>query len=238
VPQEREQEIAQLRRRIARLTEEARNNEEAWKRNQQREMQLLEAQTLEVLLSFLTDGLRAAYELDAAALLLADADHKIRHLLIDQGGRPEALLAVRFVDSLADAAPALARLRKPWLGPFAHAQHAPLFGDKGRVRSVALLPLLRHGVPIALLGMGSGEPRRFTAKHATDFLQQTCCARWHGASRPRYAPATCPPATAERNSRSFCRRRTVEPAARWPSEFASPCSARRSRSPAAGAGSR
>ena len=49
-----------LRRRIARLTEEASKNEDAWQRSHRREMDLLEADTLGTLLERLTAGLREA----------------------------------------------------------------------------------------------------------------------------------------------------------------------------------
>ena len=51
-------EVTQLRRRLAALTEEARKNDEAWRRAQAREMEVLEADTLEVLFERLTAGMR------------------------------------------------------------------------------------------------------------------------------------------------------------------------------------
>lgn len=170
-PTSQTRELIELRRRIAQLTEEARNNEEAWKRNQECEMQLLEADTLGALLTCLTDGLREAYELDSSTLFVVDPEHDIRHLLMDQGGRPEKLNAVLFVDSLKSAAPVLDRIEQPWLGRYAAGDHAALFVKNVRLKSIALLPLRRHGKSIASLNLGSADPERFTARHATDFLQ-------------------------------------------------------------------
>jgi uncharacterized protein YigA (DUF484 family) len=45
-----ERELTQLRRRLAALTDEARKNDDAWRRAQAREMELLEADTLDALL--------------------------------------------------------------------------------------------------------------------------------------------------------------------------------------------
>jgi len=45
-----QREARNLRRRLAVLTEEARKNDEAWRRAQAREMELLEADTLDSLL--------------------------------------------------------------------------------------------------------------------------------------------------------------------------------------------
>lgn len=162
-------ELAELRRRVARLTEEARKNEDAWKRAQAREMDLLEADKLATLLERLTEGLRAGYQLDAATLVLADHDHEIRHLLISQGERVESLAGVSFVDTLHGLAPQL-RSSRPWLGPFERSDHGLLFGNQSGLRSVALLPLTRHERLVGSLNMGSRDAARFTRALATDFL--------------------------------------------------------------------
>ena len=59
-----DREVIELRRRIAGLRDEAKRNEDAWKRSQQREMELLEADTLPILLERLTHGLQQSYRLD------------------------------------------------------------------------------------------------------------------------------------------------------------------------------
>ena len=58
-----DRELIDLKRRIAALTDEARKNEEAWQRSQRREMELLEADSLDTLFERLTTGLRASYRL-------------------------------------------------------------------------------------------------------------------------------------------------------------------------------
>lgn len=167
---DRDREIAELQRRVARLKEEARKNEDAWKRAQAREMDLLEADEIATLLERATGGLRAGYALEAATLILVDHDHEIRHLLMSRGAGPEDFPAVRFVDALRGIAPAAERARRPWLGPYADASHAQLFPQAPPLGSVALLPLVRHRRLCGLLNLGSAEPRRFTPQHATDFL--------------------------------------------------------------------
>ncbi|HEX5418603.1 MAG TPA: DUF484 family protein [Gammaproteobacteria bacterium] len=165
-----ELELAELRRHVASLKEEARKNEEAWKRAQAREMELLEADKLAVLLERLTEGMRAGYRLEAVTLLLADSDHEIRHLLMGQGDLPESLPSVSFVDRLRELVPEVSRTGRPWLGPFASNEHATVFGSRQGLRSVALLPLLRPERLLGCIGMGSGDPRRFTPSLGTDFL--------------------------------------------------------------------
>jgi two-component system cell cycle response regulator len=162
-------EVKELRRRLAALTEEARKNDEAWRRAQAREMELLEAETLDSLLERLTAGLRESYRLDAATLVIADPDHEIRRLLAPQG-RPNVQQDVLFVDSVHGVAPAVAAGRRPWLGRFSRADHGLLFPLPAALESVALLPLTRQDRLIGCLNFGSLERKRFLSILGTDFL--------------------------------------------------------------------
>lgn len=161
----------ELRRRIAALTREARSNEAAWKANQRYQMQLLDAGSVVELLRRLTAGMHEHFRLDAATLLLADPDHEIRHLLIDQGGSLDALPDVRFCDSMQAVAPQLTDTPKPWLGPYSRADHGFLFDRDNEPASVALLPLTRQRTPFGSLNLGSRVAGRFTSAHASDFLE-------------------------------------------------------------------
>ncbi|MEO8467555.1 MAG: sensor domain-containing diguanylate cyclase [Gammaproteobacteria bacterium] len=165
-----DKELIELRWRLAALTEEARRNEDAWQRAHEREMSLLEAGSLGELLERLTNGLRTSYKLAATTLVLADPEHEIRHLLLAQGRHVEEYSNVLFVDSMHTLAPQLATAR-PWLGAFTRADHELLFPANVKLRTVALLPLLRERYPIGSINLGSDEPERFVPELATDFLR-------------------------------------------------------------------
>lgn len=162
-----DRDLTLLRRRLAVLTEEARKNDDAWRRAQAREMELLEADTLEALLERLTDGMKLSYRLEAATLVVADLDHEIRRLLAPHDARKTGVL---FVDSIHGVAPAMAAGRRPWLGKFNRADHALLFPATEGLASVALLPLTRQERLIGCLNFGSRESERFGAALGTDFL--------------------------------------------------------------------
>ncbi len=164
-------ELVDLRRRLARLRQEARNNEFTWRRSQQREMALLEAEDLPALLKELTDGLRQSFALQACTLVLCDAQHRLRHLLEDTGTDTSRLAHVRFVDDLDEILPVPALRNGPWLGPYLRSEHAMLFDTATGLASVALIPLLRNAALVGSLAFGSGESGRFTAEHGTDFLR-------------------------------------------------------------------
>jgi two-component system cell cycle response regulator len=167
--EDHDRELTLLRRRLAVLTEEARKNDDAWRRAQAREMELLEAHTLEALLERLTSGLRASYRLEAATLVVADLDHEIRRLLSSQGTQPAEQNSVLFVDSVQGVASAAAG-RRPWLGKFNRADHALLFPAMLELQSVALLPLTRQERLIGCLNFGSRQRERFQAALGTEFL--------------------------------------------------------------------
>jgi diguanylate cyclase (GGDEF)-like protein len=168
--EDHDRELTLLRRRLAVLTEEARKNDDAWRRAQAREMELLEADTLDTLLERLTSGLRDSYRLETATLVVADPDHEIRRLLSQLGAPTASPGNVLFVDSVFGVAPAVTAGRRPWLGKFNRADHALLFPQCEDLHSVALLPLSRQGRLIGTLNFGSRERERFQAALGTEFL--------------------------------------------------------------------
>jgi two-component system, cell cycle response regulator len=168
--EDHDRELTLLRRRLAVLTEEARKNDDAWRRAQAREMELLEADTLDALLERLTNGLRESYRLEASTLVVADLDHEIRRLLSFQGATTAERNGVLFVDSVHGVAPAVAAGRQPWLGKFNRANHALLFPATPELQSVALLPLTRQERLIGCLNFGSCQRERFQAALGTEFL--------------------------------------------------------------------
>lgn len=165
-------ELELLRHRLAVLTEEARKNDEAWRRAQAREMELLEAGALDALLDRLTAGLRESYRLEAVTLVVADPEHEIRRLLAAQDKRSAEFERVLFVDSVHGLSPSVGAGRRPWLGRFSRADHALLFPAREELRSVALLSLTRQDRLIGSLNFGSREPQRFQAALGTEFLHQ------------------------------------------------------------------
>ena len=168
--EDHDRELTLLRRRLAVLTEEARKNDEAWRRAQAREMELLEADTLDALLERLTSGLRDSYRLEASTLVVADPDHEIRRLLSSLGPPTASHGSVLFVDSVHGVAPAVAAGRRPWLGKFNRADHALLFPASEELESVALLPLTRQERLIGSVNFASRERERFKAALGTEFL--------------------------------------------------------------------
>lgn len=164
-------QVAELKARIRALSDEAGANEQKFRRAQERELDLLRADTLPALFSQVTDGFAASYAVDALTLVLEDPQHEIRHLVIGGGDHPEDFPGVEFVDALAPLAPQLASLHRPWLGKFVRPDHALLFRGAKDLQSIALVPLRRHGRTSGVLCFGSRDPERFTHRMGSDFLQ-------------------------------------------------------------------
>ena len=167
---ELEEENERLRARLRDLTDEVGRNESLFRKTQERELELLRAGSLAQLLDRLIKGLRQSYQLDAVRLHLHDPQHEIRHLLSGDEFLLEELEGVSFVDALITAAPQVANLERPWLGPFRLADHELLLPGIRGGGSVALIPLTRQEQLDGVLVFFSADGRRFTSDLASDFL--------------------------------------------------------------------
>ncbi|MDZ7769087.1 MAG: hypothetical protein U5K38_08425 [Woeseiaceae bacterium] len=78
-----------LRSQLNRLESEARRNMRILRTSQQRELALLNAESIAGLLQVMLVYLKDSYRLDQVSVVLADPDHDIRHLLM-AGGSTEA----------------------------------------------------------------------------------------------------------------------------------------------------
>lgn len=163
-------EVRELRARIATLVDEAAANERLFKRNQERELELLQAENLAQLFGTICERLKASYALDAVTLLLTDPQHEIRHLLIAEQLQAERFPDVIFADTAGEMAPQLVSFHKPWLGPYMGCDHQLLFPRTEGLKSIALIPLRRHDRLYGSLNFGSADEKRFSRHLATDFL--------------------------------------------------------------------
>ncbi|HWK74240.1 MAG TPA: DUF484 family protein [Povalibacter sp.] len=165
-----ENEVRELRARIATLLEEAAANERLLKRSQERELDLLKADSLAQLFEAICKGLLGSYGLESVTLLLWDPQHEIRHLLIADHLNTTDFPQVIFADSMVGLTPQFASFHKPWLGPYMGCDHQLLFPREQSLRSVALIPLRRQDRLQGSLNFGSADEKRFSRHLATDFL--------------------------------------------------------------------
>jgi diguanylate cyclase (GGDEF)-like protein len=165
-----EEEVRALREEIERLHAEASRNEAVFRRTLERELAVLDAQSLPDLLSVVVDGMRESYRLESVTLVVQDPQHEVRHMLLGDGRPPGGFAGVVFTDSLLALAPQMHSLVRPWLGPYASADHQLLLPGVSGLASVAILPLRRGGQLVGALNFGSADPARFSRSLASDFL--------------------------------------------------------------------
>jgi diguanylate cyclase (GGDEF)-like protein len=162
--------IEALQAEIKRLHAEAGRNVNLFRRMLDRELAILEAQTLPELLGVIVDGLRSSHGVESVTLVVQDPQHEIRHLLLGDGHMPDAFAGVVFVDSVVMLAPQMRSLVRPWLGPYVGSDHQLLFPGAEGLASVAIMPLIRGRQLVGSLNFGSVDAQRFTAAHGSDFL--------------------------------------------------------------------
>jgi diguanylate cyclase (GGDEF)-like protein len=207
-----------LREQLATLRAEARENGRILKLAQQRELRLLQTDTLVGLFGELTEGLRLSHSLDAVSLVLLDPQHEIRHLAgteaLDGGDRG----GVQFVDTLVGLAPQFTTLYRAWLGAYVPADHQLLFPRRRDLGSLAMLPLRRQDQLLGSLNFGSRDGHRYTRHHATDFLDHlanVCAVCLENAiNRARLVRSGLTDVLTGWNNRRYLQTRLVEELAR------------------------
>ena len=112
----------------------------AWERS------LLQAVTLDEWLARVATTPEGA----AARVLLADATHELRPLVLGSRDDDGALLPVAFVPSLVGLAPQLLALRGAWRGDYHAADHALLFPAAPGLQQLLIVPLARAGHVVGL----------------------------------------------------------------------------------------
>lgn len=168
---EQQHENERLREQLETLTDQARRNEEIFRRSHERYMNLLQATSLRGLFDAMVFGLAEAYELDAVSLVIQDMRHEVRQLVQAEDPHEAPPHDVLFVETLQGLAPQYNNLWQPWLGAWSASDHSLIFPGQGGLCSCALLPLRRSGELIGCLNFGSCDAERFQRSHAVDFLK-------------------------------------------------------------------
>lgn len=158
------------KRQLEEMTAEVARNEEKMRRTHQRELRLLQAESLDALIVAMIDGLRVSYGLEYVSLVLCDPDHDIRHLLLANGTPAENFEHLLMVESMTGLAPQYIALRKPWLGAYAPCDHQLICPGATAMKSVAMIPLARQQKLVGSVNLCSSDALRFTRAHASDFL--------------------------------------------------------------------
>lgn len=166
-------EIRQLRAQIRSLLAEARQNEEKMRRFDEMERQLIGTSAMPELIKVVVHNYRATFDLDVVTLALLDPEYEQQRMLESAGWSCEQNPDVVFLGTATDLDVLYGVKQQPILDAFREIVHGRLFPDVVHPpASVALLPLVRQGMLIGSLNLGSAKADRFVSGHGTDFLER------------------------------------------------------------------
>ena len=178
--QELEFSNKQLENELHELKQEAIQNEALMRQTQSRQLDLLTTETLPDLLRNLLSNLRDVYNLQAITLLYVDNDDQLAVLLERHHLSLNDYPTMWVLDEVKNFSPKYAQFTSPILGLVSESEREFFFGDdhpesqnlsQDKLKSCAILPLMRHAEKIGYLSFGSTDPERFHKKLGTDFLQ-------------------------------------------------------------------
>lgn len=169
-PPDTQAQVQELRRQLQSLLDAARANERKLDRFDALERRLIAVSSMEELVNLLLVDCRSDFGLDAAELWLLDPDDELRRSLptLPMTKAPRLLDGHGPLKEIFGAA-RMTRLVGP--GPDAGLLASAFEPDAG-VRSAALLPLIRQGLLIGSLHLGSRDPERYDAGSGTKFLDR------------------------------------------------------------------
>jgi len=165
-------QVRELRRQLQSLLDAAHANERKLDRFDALERRLIAVSSMEELVNLLLVDCREDFGLDAAELWLLDPDDELRRALpsLPMVKAPHLLESHAPLKDLFGAA-RTTRL----IGPGAsEGLLAKAFAPESGVRSAALLPLIRQGLLIGSLHLGSRDPERYDSASGTKFLDRLC----------------------------------------------------------------
>jgi diguanylate cyclase (GGDEF)-like protein len=148
------------------LFQKAVQNEQILRRFQQFELKLLDLNSFEELLETLLITAVDYFQLDCCELWLYDPQNTLAELLPDEF---LAMPSLHFCSSTKKLEPLYAEGFKVRLVSINEGEPLPVFTDQ-EMCSVALLPLVRHGVLVGSLHFGAKGHQRFTIDKSTDFI--------------------------------------------------------------------
>lgn len=166
-------EVENLRTQLAAFLEQARENEQKMQRFQAQELRLIGTRSLTALIQNILYNYRTAFALDAVSLTLYDPQYELHRMLEDEGTRIAEMTNLIFIRDRDELDNLFGTSTQPKLLEYDSHQHTQLFSKNiPKLRSIAMLPLMRYHDIAGSLNLGSIAKERFSEDSATDFLQR------------------------------------------------------------------
>ncbi|MEH6650949.1 MAG: sensor domain-containing diguanylate cyclase [Motiliproteus sp.] len=158
-----------LKRTLHVMISKAERNRDILHTFQDIELRLLSCDSLADLLDMLLITLREYFRLDVVQLVLFDPEHTARDL-IPNYTPPDTPNCLQFSENYRQLRELYPRQPKPRLGSHDDAITMAAFGAGSRIKSSAILPLVRQNVIIGSLHLGSYDPSRYNPNVAVDYI--------------------------------------------------------------------
>ena len=158
---------------LAELLSRANENQQKIERMQAAELELLQTESLTELLDYLFNEHTMLFQLLSVNLLLIDTEQSIYRLLQESGDSGKYHNHLKLIKD-SDTVTQVKNLnRQPQLASYQPDVHEWLLTDPdSQVKSVAVLPLMRHGETIGVATCTSVDIQRFQPDLGTDLLQR------------------------------------------------------------------
>ena len=163
--------VEMLQAKLDSLLRIAKSNDQKQANFQEYELNLLNSDSLYDLLAVILEQHRDRFQLSNVTLMLIDPEYDFQRLL-DARSIPSTWKdRLLFTQQEQTVSQYFSVLRKPRLTAFSQHSHQRLFPNTSNLKSVAILPLVRHNQLIGCLNLGSRSPDRFQTGIGTQFLQ-------------------------------------------------------------------
>ncbi|OMH32838.1 sensor domain-containing diguanylate cyclase [Motiliproteus sp. MSK22-1] len=165
-----EKENRSLKRTLHVLISKAERNQDILRTFQDIELRLLSCNRLTDLLDMLLINLKEYFRLDAISLILFDPEQTARGLIEDYTP-PDNGQHLDFTENYQALKDLYPKGDYPLLLNPNEEVKTFAFPDRQHIMSCALLPLVRQGIIIGSLHLGSSDSQRYNKNVATDYIQ-------------------------------------------------------------------
>ncbi|PCI17283.1 MAG: diguanylate cyclase [Piscirickettsiaceae bacterium] len=173
VEEDLETQVCMLQSHLDGMIERVQRNEATAKRFQDMEMRLLSLNSLQELTQHILQDVQLAFSLDSLCLVLSDKDADVKQFLSEDGFHFEDYSNLLLLSDVNVFKSKLGLSHRIMLGASADVL-ADEFWPAGATKPavVAILPLVRRGVCLGCLVLGSNEEERFQPAMDTYFLER------------------------------------------------------------------
>lgn len=167
-----EKQNRSLRKQLNELVTNARQNEEKMQRFAELELLLISTHSLRDLFQIIINNYKAAFDLDLVTLVLIDEGYELLRFLDETGLQLDQLPELILIDDAQPLTDIFGHELKPVLGAYTKQTGFLFTQATTRIKSSAIIPLVRQGRLIGSLNLGSHDNGRFHYQAGTDFLER------------------------------------------------------------------